>query len=335
MSELYLGVDGGNSKTVALIADASGAVRGRGRAGNGDIYGGASAEEAVLNVVSAVAAALLSAGSTIGDVRHGALCLAGVDWSEDADYWQRELPSRLPGLRSWSVKNDGYALLRCGDLSGIGVALTAGTGPAVAARGPDGREFCASWWIQELLGGRGLGYSAFSAVFSADHGIALPTGLTERLLRLYGCTSVEELLYEFTRRTGQRPEREKWRAARAVLQASEAGDAVAQEIVRSQARSFARHARVAAERVGFEARRDAVGVVLGGSILDSEHPAFRDAVTEELLAELPGAVVRSSVGSPLAGALLDALAEAGVTVDAGVRDRVVQAPHPEDFLLTD
>lgn len=334
MSELYLGVDGGNSKTVALLADGFGTVVGRGRAGVGDIYGTLGAAGAVDSVLAAVRSAVASAGVRLGDVRHAAFRLAGVDWDEDEAFWQSEIRVGLPDLRSWSVKNDGYSLLRCGDLSGVGVAITAGTGPAVAARGPDGVEYCASWWIQDLLGGRGLGFSAFTAVMNAELGLAPPTSLTQKLLQLYGQPDVEELLYAFTSRGHARLDSEKWRAARSVLVASDEGDSVAQGIVRWQVRMLAGHARVATAKAGF-ASSGPVTVVLGGSVLSSEHGAFREALIEELDRSVPGAVVRSSVGSPLAGSLLDALAEAGVSVSAELRDRVVRARHPEDFLLTD
>lgn len=334
MTSLYLGVDAGNSKTVALVADASGEVLGRGRAGSGDIYGAESAGHAVAAVISAVQGAVSSAGASLADVRHGAFRLAGVDWDEDADYWRRALGVELAGLGSCSIKNDGYSLLRCGDLSGLGVAIIAGTGPAIAARGPGGAEFSASWWIQELLGGRGLGHAAFTAVMNADLGLAPATSLTEELLALFGAGDVEALLYAFTRREGARPDSDQWWAARSVLRAAGAGDRVAEEIVRHQARRLAGHGRVAAEKVGLPVDGEPVTVVLGGSVADSEHGALRDALTEELGLAVPGATVRSSVGSPLAGALLDALAEAGVALDAGTRERVVQARHPEDFLLT-
>ena len=141
-------------------------------------------------------------------------------------------------------------------------------------------------------------------------------------------------LHAFTRREAARSWNDKSRAARSVLAASGDGDAVAGQIVLSQARSFVGHARVAAERVGFAPERDPVTVVLGGSVLTSEHPAFRDAVVAELGVALPSAVVVPTCGSPLAGALLDALTEPAGTLADEVRMRVLASRHPEDFLLT-
>ena len=55
---LYLGVDAGNSKTVAVLVDSSGTVLGYGRSGCGDIYGAAAEPLAVAEVVAAVNRAL-------------------------------------------------------------------------------------------------------------------------------------------------------------------------------------------------------------------------------------------------------------------------------------
>jgi hypothetical protein len=86
--------------------------------------------------------------------------------------------------------------------------------------------------------------------------------------------------------------------------------------------------------VGY-AQADPVVVVLGGSIFTSEHAALREAMLDALSVELPAAVVGLAAGSPVAGALLDAMAEGNGSSTAEVRDRVFQAQHPADFLLTD
>ena len=57
-----LGVDGGNTKTIALVASADGRIVGVGRSGCSDIYGAASPEAALGEADAAVAAALSAAG---------------------------------------------------------------------------------------------------------------------------------------------------------------------------------------------------------------------------------------------------------------------------------
>lgn len=334
MSPLYLGLDAGNSKTVALVADSSGRIVGRGRGGVGDIYGVAREEEAVSAVLTAVNTALDAAGGVAAEVESAAFRLAGVDWDEDEAFWAEALARELPDLRQVSIKNDGFALLRCGAITGTGVAVTAGSGPAVAARGEDGREYCASWWIQHELAGRGLGLAAFRAVVDAEAGLGPETAMTSELLHLFGYADVTQLLYAFTRRRATRSDRDKWAAARSVLRVAGEGDPVATRIVSQHADSFAALARVAAEQTGLGADGGPVPVVLGGSVLTSEHPAYRDALVLALGRELGAVDVASSSASPVAGAVLDALAEGGVTLDRALHDRVLTASHPADFLLT-
>lgn len=333
MSAYFLGLDAGNSKTVALVADEAGRVLGRGRGGAGDIYSAPDAEGAVTH---AVHGALGEAGLDAGQVEHAAFRLAGVDWPEDEEHWDAVLAHRLGGLRSVSVKNDGYSLLRCGRPDGVGVAVNAGTGPAVAARGADGTEFCGCWWIARPLGGRSLGEFALRAVVEAELGTGRPTLLTAELLRLYGYEDVEALLHAFTRRHPVRPTPDEKVAARSVLRAAGEGDAVAWQIVDEQAGHFARLAAVAARRTGQtgQAGERATTCVLGGSVLTSEHPAFRDALVEALESELGAVDVVTSGASPVSGALLDALAEGGAELTEELQRTVLRVPHPEEFLLT-
>ena len=54
-----LGVDGGNTKTIALVARMDGTVVGAGRGGCGDIYGAAGPAGAIAEIERAVLAALV------------------------------------------------------------------------------------------------------------------------------------------------------------------------------------------------------------------------------------------------------------------------------------
>jgi N-acetylglucosamine kinase-like BadF-type ATPase len=334
VSHLFLGLDAGNSKTVVLVADEQGRVLSRGRGGVGDVYGRGGAEAAVQAVTSTVRAAVEAAGAEVGALDGAALRLAGVDWPEDEAFWVDAVGTHLPELRSFSVRNDGFALLRCGRPDGVGVAVTAGSGPAVAARGDDGREYCACWWIQHALAGRGLGEAAFRAVVDAELGVGPATELTTALLELYAYPDVSTLLHAFTRRDDRRPDHETWAAARPVLRAAGDGDPVARAIVDREAVLFARLSRAAAERTGLLGSGSAVPVVLGGSILTSEHPAYRTALVTALTAELGPVDVAASTVSPVVGALLDALAEGGVELDADQHARVLRTTHPAGFLVT-
>jgi N-acetylglucosamine kinase-like BadF-type ATPase len=333
VSDAYLAVDAGNSKTVALVTDGGGAVRGRGRGGNGDIYGAASVPDALESVFSAVRAALTDAGLAPGDIASAAFRIAGVDYPEDASFWDEHVRERLGGLGRWSVKNDAYASLRLLDGSGVAVSITVGTGPAVAARAKDGREEHSGFFVFDHLGGSGLGNEALKAVCQAWMGVGPETSLTAAMCIFYGVADGWELRHVFTRRFGARPASDLWQASRLVLAAAEAGDAVASSIVSAQAEAFVKYARWCASRVGVDLASGDLPVLLNGSVARSEHPAMRDALALELRRVAPAARVVVADASPLSGVVLDALAEGGVTVGPALLARV-RDDHPHDFLTT-
>ena len=332
MSGVYLGVDAGNSKTVALLATEDGRIMGRGRGGGGDIYGAGGPEGAVQEVAAAVRRAAEHAGLRLDEITAAAFLLAGVDWPEDATFWRSAIAAELGELRRVSVRNDGFSLLRLGSVDGTGVSAVAGTGGAVAGRGPDG-EFSLSFWIQQDLAATGLGAEALRAVIRADLGIDPPTALTPLLLAHFGAMDVGALLESFTRRVRPRSLMDRAGASRTVLAAAAEDDEVALRIVRDQTGSFADYITAAADRVGLSADGP-FPIVLGGALTTSGHPLYREALGAAVRARLPLAEVRICSAPPVAGAVLEAMAEEDGSPPPGARARLEEAAHPEEFLLT-
>src|SRR5260370_27035521 len=238
MTPVYLGTDAGNSKTGALACLASGEVVGAGRSGCGDIYGPAGEAAAVRSVLAAADEALTAAGADRASVCHAAFRLGGVDWPEDGEFWGAALAGGWPGL-SRSVLGDGYAAIRCGEPSGIGVAVNAGTAAAIAARGPDGTMWDMGWWGQHAMGAIGLVTEALKAVYLASLGAAPETALGPALLDFYGLPDLAELNRRFTRRHNSAGVAERSRAARVVTAVARSGDPGAAGIVDEQGRRLA------------------------------------------------------------------------------------------------
>lgn len=330
----YLAVDAGNSKTLALVVDGEGEVLGRGRAGRGDIYGAASVEEALGAVFGAVDRAMAEARVVPGAIVSAAFRLAGVDYPEDREFWDAQVRARLGALGRWSIKNDAFASLRLLDGSGVAVGITVGTGPAVAARGRDGREECSGMFVFDDLGGAGLGNAGLEAACRSWMDLGPRTALTAALCDLYGVADAWELRHVFTRRFGALPASELWRASRLVLAACDAGDPVATGIVARQAHAFVGYAQWCARRVGVDLASGELPVLLNGSVVTSQSPAMRAALAEELHRVAPAAQVVVAAAPPLGGVVLDALAEGGVEVGPELVARVGGGEHPEDFLQT-
>jgi N-acetylglucosamine kinase-like BadF-type ATPase len=333
MKQVFLGVDGGNSKTAALACLATGEVIGAARSGCGDIYGVAGELQAVEAVLAAAGGALSEAGVARAQVVSAAFRLAGVDWPEDRDFWDAALAREWPGLAR-TVVNDGYAAIRCGEPSGVGVAVNAGTAAAIAARGPDGAMWDMGWWGQHAMGALGLVSEALKAVYLAELGAAPPTALGPALLDFYGLPSIADMNRWFTRRRNPAGLAERRKAARVVTAVAAGGDPVAVDIVDEQGRRLALYAGIAAEHVGLGRANAPTAVVMSGSVLMARDSPVAAALEAHLRRAMPGAAVRPAVLPPVAGAALDALAEGGVTVAAAVVARLAATVPSPSFLET-
>ncbi len=83
--DYVLGVDGGTTKTVALVALPDGTIVGAGRAGGSNIYS-QQPQVAFANVERAVLAALAPVGVRPADLSMATYSMSGADWPEDFDF---------------------------------------------------------------------------------------------------------------------------------------------------------------------------------------------------------------------------------------------------------
>jgi N-acetylglucosamine kinase-like BadF-type ATPase len=156
MLDLLLGIDGGGSKTRALLADRTGNVLGVGTAASSN-YQSVGFAAATTAVLQATNAALEQAGlHAPTEVAAACLGLAGVDRQADRVMWERWI--REQGLaQRFVVVNDAELVLAAGTPEGWGVALICGTGSICYGRASDGRTARAGGWGY-LLGDEGSGY---------------------------------------------------------------------------------------------------------------------------------------------------------------------------------
>jgi N-acetylglucosamine kinase-like BadF-type ATPase len=245
--DLTLGVDGGNTKTIALLALPGGRLVGSGRAGCGDIYGVTRPAVALRNILAACDEALAAAGASRDDVVRAAFCLAGADWPEDHAYLRTRLRRAFSGVRRVLIANDALGALAAGRADGIGVAVACGTGSAIGGRGPGG-VWHTSFWA-EPAGGSEIVRQALKAAVRAELGIGPSTALTALLPTLFRRRDIEGVLHKVTRRGGVSL-RELATAAPAVLRTGLRGDPVAAGIAQDVGKALGTYARLVAGRVG-------------------------------------------------------------------------------------
>jgi N-acetylglucosamine kinase-like BadF-type ATPase len=307
--ELLLGVDGGNTKTIALVARRDGTVLGAGTAGCADIHNARSPEHGLDEVVRASSSALEAAGARAGDLAAAAFSLAGADWPEDFVFLRAGLAERLELVDEPLVVNDAIGAIRSGTDDWVGVAAICGTGGAIGARNARGEIFHLGFW-PDGTGAGTIGSEGLAAVWRAGVGVGPETSLTGRALERWDSPDPITLLHEFTRIGGRGETHiERSQFAGAVLDEAAAGDPVAHAIVERVGGHLGDYARVCAEQTG--QLGSPFVLVLAGGVLRHSSTLLR----ESILARVPGAAPVYPTVEPVAGAVLLAADRAGVRPD--------------------
>jgi N-acetylglucosamine kinase-like BadF-type ATPase len=311
-----LGVDGGNTKTEALVADEAGNVLGYGRSGCSDIYGARSSEAALVELDRAVQAALAGASLPAAAISAATFSLAGADWPEDFDFLRMALVDR--GFsRNVSIYNDALAPLRAGSDDFTGVTVVCGTGAAVGARSAAGHIWHASWWL-DVQGARQLGSRALHAVMHAELGLGPATSMSGAVLEAYSVPSVEELVHRLTHRVSGQwlPEP----AARVLVAEATAGDRVATQITTDHGHRLGDYALVAARKAGLDPVRR---LILAGSVLRNSS-VMTEALVSRVREEHAETEAVMPQLTPVAGAVLLSLDQAGIAVTPSIRERLLK-----------
>lgn len=324
-----LGVDAGNTKTIALVSRLDGRIVGFGRGGCGDIYGAASPEAAFAAVETAVGDALRMAGADCDELLTGVFSIAGADWPEDFMYIHAEMAQRHFG-RDITIYNDAFGALRAGSPDGLGVVIVCGTGVAIGARAADGSLWHTSHW-QEPHGSHQLSHKMLRAVYRAELGIDPPTSMTARVLAFFDVPTIEAVLHHFTERAGTH--RADWGGlARLLLDEAAAGDPAARMIVTEHGAALGDYALAAARKVGID--QTAFTLVLTGGVLRHTSPLLSQMIVARVRETSPAIRPINSRFEPAVGALFLALEAAGVVIDEPLVERTLPTVPSAAFFKT-
>jgi N-acetylglucosamine kinase-like BadF-type ATPase len=251
--QLLLGIDGGGSHTRVAIADASGAVLGRGRSGSSNHHsvGFLAATQALHQ---AIAAARMDAGLD-PQTRFDAACfgLAGAGRLDDQARFMAWAAEH--GIAS-NVRcvGDAEIILAAGTSEQWGVALISGTGSLCWVRSPDGSTVRVGGWGY-LLGDEGSGYDlavrALRLAAQTADGRAGAHGLLAAVLEYWGLDQPAQLIGYVYRSALTRAAIAE--VGKLVLHLAEAGDAHAVELTEQAAGELADMVAVAVGRIGIEA----------------------------------------------------------------------------------
>lgn len=335
--QYVLGVDGGNTKTLAMVAALDGTILGVGRGGCGDIYNAPATPEvpdaasaAVANIEYAVTSALGMARAEASDLVAAVFNMAGADWPEDFALLRAAMEARGFG-RTIIVQNDALGVLQAGVSSAIGISLICGTGAAIGARAPDGRTWHTSHWQDEVQGSGQLAHKTLVAVYRSELGIEPPTTLTPRVLEFFHLDSVEALLHLFTSRERQAPDHIA-HLTPILLDEAHAGDRLAQQVVQRHGRALGEYVLAAARHVGLEGM--AFPLVLAGGVFHHPSTLLADAIIERVRQTSPLAHPLRCRFEPVIGVLFAALEAAGIVVDEALIANTLPTIPPASFFTT-
>ena len=326
-----LGVDGGNTKTLALVARADGTVVAMASGGSADIYGAQSEAAALDEIEQTSRAALAMANVAPDELHYAAFSLAGADWPEDYAVFSAELTARLRLTTAPTIVNDALGGLWSGASNGVGVSVVCGTAGAVGARGWDERHWHAGFWIGSS-GAIELVRQAVRAVNRATCGVDPPTTLAERLPAFFGACTPEEMLHLLTRRGGALEWRAVARAAPIVLVAADDGDPTAGRLVDDCGAQLADFALAAAREVGLSMSTRPFALVLTGGVLRHPSTRLRDAIVTPVLSAIPAARPVFAKLPPAVGALRLAAHAGGIEWDEVDTARLSASLRPFDTL---
>lgn len=303
---LFLGVDGGQSSTTALIGDETGRVLGAGSGGPCNHVGAAEGAAKLARAVGeSVGKACAQAGVDAAAARFEAACFGMSGGPED----KQAILSRILRVDRLVATDDAVIALAGAMAGEPGIIVIAGTGSIAFGRNAEGRTARAGGWGY-VFGDEGGGFDivrqALRAVLREEEGWGSPTALRRALLEACGAPDANTMLHLFY--TEEWPRSRVARLAPLVDRAAAEGDSVAKEVLMEAARRLAGLSRAVRGQL-WQPGETARVAYIGG--------VFRSAAVLERFSELAveaGCTPGPPVYGPAAGALLEAYRAAGVRV---------------------
>lgn len=302
--KLYLGIDGGQSSTTAMIGDESGKVVGVGFGGPcNHIHGPEGRPRFESAILTSVSEAVTAVG--IADVAFESLCAGLSGGPDDKD----ELLRSLVEARHYFITTDAMTALTGATAGEPGIITISGTGSISYGRNASGKFARAGGWGY-IFGDEGSGFDivrqALRAVLRHAEGWGPETLLHSYLVEATESKNANDLLHRFY--TTDFPRARIAGFAALVDECAAAGDAIARSIILNAAQQLATEtSAVRSQLFGPQERADIAYI---GGVFRSE--TLRERFT--MLVELEdGNRVIEPVYGPAAGALLEAYRQRGMS----------------------
>lgn len=272
---LYLGVDGGGTKTHIALMNQAGEIVGEGFAGASNPLR-VGVENAVGNIEKAIVNACDAAELSRGDIVSATLGLAGVRRADIKKVVAESFRKRFP-LQKIQVVTDAEIALFGTTLGKAGLVIIAGTGSVCIGIDDHGKLALAGGWgplAGDEGGGAGIAKRALQAIAKASDGRGKPTELSRLASRYFRAAKTEDLIVVIY--SPQTDNAKLAGFAREVSEAAQNGDAVALEIMEEAGYELGLAAVAVIKKLKLENRKIPVGHV--GSVFKTG-----ELLTEPLL----------------------------------------------------
>ena len=306
MGQFFLGVDGGQTSTMAMIGDEKGRVLSHGRGGPCNHIGAAEGRAKFVAAITGCVNEALAQAGLDSDTPFVAACLGFSGGAVDKEPVLKEF-IRTPLLR---VTHDAFIALSGATAGAPGVITIAGTGSISFGRNAEGRTARTGGWGY-IFGDEGgafdLPRQAVRAALRMEEGWGPETALRARLLEATGSPSANDLLHRFY--TTEYPRPRIAQLSRVVVETATAGDRIAVDLLHHAAAQLA-GITGACRRQLFQADSPVTVSPIGGVF---HITAVREKFVQ--LVELDGqAAVTEAKFGPAAGALIEAYRLGGITL---------------------
>ena len=301
----FLGVDGGASKTAALVTDENGRSLGDGTAGPSN-HLRVGIETAARNIERAVNKALVAADVASREINWAYCGIAGADHPAHRQEVVDSLGVFFP-RGNFTVDNDARIALTGAIGFGPGVVVIAGTGSVAYGRNGDGTEARAGGWgptIGDEGSAYGIARTAMYAIMRAFDGRGPSTKLIDFLRDDYKMAPDE--LPRFVYATTTHAD-DIARFTKVVIEAARGGDAIALSILQDAGRELALAAGAVARRVKLLGHDFPVSYT-GGAFNAGDF--LLGPMRETLKKEAPTAVLTPPQRTPVEGAAMMAASAA-------------------------
>jgi N-acetylglucosamine kinase-like BadF-type ATPase len=305
---MFIGIDGGGTKTRGVLADNEGHVI-------RDVTLGPSNHQTIgydacHSLLQALKEALLSGiDEPLSFVYLG---LSGADTASDFKVLNTIVSSVFP-TTPFLVENDSWCVLKSATPH-FGVVSIYGTGANAGAIDKQGHRYILrslGYALGGYGGGGDLANEALHYAFRADEGTYLPTKLTTEIPKLAGLTNMSELL-DLMYPEVSVPESFYKQLPPLLFDLADQNDVVAIEILQKMGRLQGE--MICPMIIKADLAKDAFPVVLGGSVYNGSSPHFIDATMETIWKIAPLASPIRPKLPPVAGALIIALEEIHVNL---------------------